>query len=147
MIDDLAATIVMEAWDPSSKCNTTFSHAWATAPANVVARHIAGVQVLTPGAALVRIAPQPGPLERFRATVPTIRGAVRVGLDRADRFRLVVALPPNMDGRIELDLAALGIADPERLRVRTDGPRPARGLHDGRLVLSEVGPGTTRVFG
>src|SRR5207237_3129731 len=84
MLDDLHASIVMEAWDPSVKPNTTFSHAWGSAPANVVARQILGVQVTEPGAAGLLIRPRPGPLTWLRGTVPTIRGPVSVPLDRRD---------------------------------------------------------------
>src|SRR5690606_18584992 len=87
MMDDLGATIVMEAWDPSIKPNTTFSHAWGSAPANIVPRFIAGVRLLAPGAREVLVAPQPGPLQWLRAKVPTIRGPVHVVLDRRDRFQ------------------------------------------------------------
>ena len=146
MVDDLGATITMESWDPAIKPNTTFSHAWATAPANVVGRWLAGVEILEPGAKLVRVAPQPGPLQWFRATVPTIRGPVAVSFDRRKRLNLEVVLPPNMDGRIELDLAQLGVADERSLHVVTAGRPPRREVVNGRLVLSEVWPGQTRVF-
>ena len=146
MMDDLGATITMEAWDPAIKPNTTFSHAWATAPANAVGRWLAGVQVLEPGAKLIRVAPQPGPLEWFRATVPTIRGPVAVHFDRRERLTLEVVLPPNAEGRIELDLAWLGVDDERSLHVVTAGHPPRREIDGSRLVLSGVWPGRTRVF-
>ena len=128
MIDDLDATIAMEAWDPSIKPNTTFSHAWATGPANVVARQILGVQVTSPGAAELLIRPQPGPLTWMSGTVPTIRGPVQVSVDKRrgrrprqigqSMPRVVVDLPPNTTGRIELDTGALGVA-PGSLRIET----------------------------
>jgi alpha-L-rhamnosidase len=145
MMDDLGATIVMESWDPSIKPNTTFSHAWGSAPANIVPRFVAGVRPLAPGAAEVLVAPQPGPLTWLRATVPTIRGGVAVDLDRRDGFRLAVTLPPNVRGRIEADLAQLGIADARSLHVRSAGRPPRRSIVDGRLVLAGVEPGRTLV--
>ncbi|MBE1488428.1 family 78 glycoside hydrolase catalytic domain [Plantactinospora soyae] len=145
MMDDLGATIVMEAWDPSIKPNTTFSHAWGSAPANIVPRFVAGVRPLAPGAREMLIAPQPGPLSWLRATVPTVRGPVRVHFDRRRGGHLSVALPPNVSGRIELELAALGITDVRRLRVRSEGRSPYRSVADGRLVLSRVEPGSTVV--
>jgi alpha-L-rhamnosidase len=145
MIDDLGATIVMEAWDPAVKANTTFSHAWGSAPANIVATGVAGVRVLEPGAALIGVAPRPGPLLRFAATVPTVRGPVRVALDRDAPFTLDVTLPPNARGRIELDLFQLGLPDPDRLAVCSAGTPPARDLDAGRLSLTGVAPGHTRI--
>ncbi len=113
MIDDLAATIVPEAWDPSLKPNMTWSHAWGTAPVNVIARWVLGVQVVEPGAARLEIAPQPGPLRWMEGTVPTIRGDVHVRCDR-EAGELEVRIPANA--------TAL---------VRWEG------------VEKEVGPGTT----
>ncbi len=147
MLDDLGATIVMESWDPSIKPNTTFSHAWGSAPANVVPRFVAGVRPLAPGAREVLVAPQPGPLTCLRATVPTVRGPVGVSLDRRRGFKLVTDLPPNVGGRIELDVAQLGLGDggPKSVHVRSDGRQPQRRVEAGRLVLTEVEPGRTVV--
>lgn len=146
MIDDLGATMTTESWDPAIKPNTTFSHAWGSAPANVVGRRVAGVEVLSPGAALVLVAPQPGPIAQFSATVPSVRGPVVVSMDRRTGFNLAVTLPPNTDGRIELDLAQLGISNPDALRVESAGPAPGRTVAGGRLVLTGVAPGLTRIF-
>ncbi|WP_422770361.1 family 78 glycoside hydrolase catalytic domain [Plantactinospora sp. WMMC1484] len=159
MIDDLGATILTEAWDPSIKPNTTFSHAWGSAPANIVPRFVAGVRPLAPGARELLVAPQPGPLRWLRATVPTVRGPVRVRLDRQpgrpgrperqpgrpEQSHLTVTLPPNVTGRIELDLAVFGVVDVRRLRVRSDGRAPEREVAAGRLVLTRVEPGTTEL--
>jgi len=125
MMDDLGATIVMEAWDPSVKPNTTFSHALGSTPANIVPKYVAGVRLLGAGAREVLVAPQPGPLSWLRSKVPTVRGPVEVALDRRDGFSLVVDLPPNVGGRIELDLGQLGIADPGSLHLRSEGRAPA----------------------
>ena len=165
MMDDLHATITMEAWDPSIKPNTTFSHAWATAPANVVARQILGVQVTSPGAAELLVRPMPGPLTWMSGTVPTIRGPVRVSVDRRGRrprqiqhsgprqiqhgiLRAVVDLPPNTTGRIELDTGALAV-DPGSLRVQAASVRSEPTIaYDGAVVtVSGVQPGRTTIIG
>jgi len=141
MIDDLGATIAMEAWDPSIKPNTTFSHAWGTAPANVVQRHVAGVQVIEPGAACVRIAPQPGGLEGFEAKVPTIRGPVTVSYSRAGKTVLEITLPPNVRGSIELGYDALAARHPRTLQAIGEGYRPTISHMMDRLVVERVEPG------
>jgi alpha-L-rhamnosidase len=145
MLDDLHATIVMEAWDPSVKPNTTFSHAWGTAPAGVVAHQVLGVQITEPGARRLRIRPQPGPLTWMRGSVPTIRGPVSVRLDRRGALRLDVSLPPNTSGRIELDSGALGVPA-SRLRVITSGAEPLTSASGDLLVIENVEPGTTGVI-
>lgn len=138
LMDDLGATIVGEAWDPALKPNMTFSHAWGSAPANVVMRRLLGVTVTAPGAAQVEVAPQPGPLDWAEGRVPTIRGPVGVRIDRRDGYRLDVDLPANVRGRV---LVPLDGSPPEAFHVIAAGRRPDRAVADGRLVLSDVAPG------
>jgi alpha-L-rhamnosidase len=111
LIDDLDATIVPEAWDPSLKPNMTYSHAWGSAPVNVIARWVLGVRPASPGAARVVIEPHPGPLTRMSGTVPTIRGPVTVDYDRAGGTLRVVT-PPNTTGRLIVHRAELGLSEP-----------------------------------
>lgn len=143
LMDDLGATIVGEAWDPALKPNMTFSHAWGSAPANIVARRLLGVTVTAPGATQVQVAPQPGPLTWVEGRVPTIRGPVEVRVDRRDGYRLDVDLPPNVRGRI---LVPLDGSPPEAFHVAGTGPHPERAVADGHVVLSDVAPGRTTVF-
>jgi alpha-L-rhamnosidase len=117
MMDDLHATIAMEAWDPAIKPNTTFSHAWGTAPANVIPRHVVGVEVVAPGASHISIAPKPGDLAWFKATLPTIRGAVTVSYSKEGPLLLEIVLPPNVTA--ELSLA--GFRWPSDLLTRFEG--------------------------
>ena len=99
LLDDLGASIVPEAWDPSLKPNMTYSHAWGTAPVNVIARRVLGVRVVAPGAARLEITPQPGPLAWMEGTVPTIRGDVHVRYDREQKL-VEVRIPANTTARV-----------------------------------------------
>lgn len=143
MIDDLGATIAMEAWDPAIKPNTTFSHAWGSAPANIVARFIAGLEATAPGAAALRIRPEPAGLSRFTARVPTIRGSVKVDYTGG---RVSIRSPGAVDVTVELSAALLAGADPARLpivgasarKIMSDGSLSAR--VDGRRVLTVLLP-------
>ncbi|MFI1354817.1 family 78 glycoside hydrolase catalytic domain [Streptomyces sp. NPDC020898] len=115
MLDALKATIVTEAWDPALKPNTTLSHAWASAPANAVARHVLGVQVTEAGAAGFRIRPRTGALTEVDGTVPSLRGPVSVSVRRsADAHSLKVTVPPNSSAVLEVEI---GDADPAAYRV------------------------------
>ena len=121
VMDRLGATLTPEAWDPEQKPNMTFSHAWGTAPANVIARHLVGVQVVEPGAARVTIRPQPGTLSWFDAVVPTIRGPVAVAMSQDDEVRrLTVRLPANMVGTVQAPMS--WVASGEEPPVRECGP-------------------------
>jgi alpha-L-rhamnosidase len=151
LMDDLGATIVGEAWDPSLKSNMTFSHAWGSAPANVISRHVLGVQVSAPGAAELTIRPRLGTLTSVRGRVPTIRGVVEVEVERGERaYRLTAQLPPNTSTTM---LVEIGADDPKAYHVSAS---PAPGARDvtttvdtdvtGRVLrITPVGSGTVTV--
>ncbi|WP_423820796.1 family 78 glycoside hydrolase catalytic domain [Salinisphaera sp. SPP-AMP-43] len=141
MMDDLQATITMEAWDPSIKGNTTFSHAWGTAPANVVMRFIAGVGPIAPGAQRLRIAPQPADLGWFKARVPTARGPVAVAFQRGERQMLAITLPPNVESEVVLDLTQFGDIDPARVRAVARGYQPQLSHEGQTLTIRDVRAG------
>ncbi|XNL82411.1 glycoside hydrolase family 78 protein [Actinomadura madurae] len=147
MMDDLGATIAAEAWDPSLKPNMTFSHAWGSAPANVVPRHVLGVRITAPGAAEIEVRPRPGGLTRISGRVPTIRGPVSVALDRDHRHRLEVDVPPNTSARIVVEL---GDDDPRAFHVtgpHARAPRATGRDATGRLLtIGPVGSGRTSVI-
>ncbi|MEH3120577.1 MAG: family 78 glycoside hydrolase catalytic domain [Sphingomonas phyllosphaerae] len=130
MIDDLGATVAMEAWDPAIKPNTTFSHAWGSAPANIVPRFMAGLEVTAPGAAALHIRPEPAGLARFAARIPTIRGPVAVDY-RGDSVS--VRAPANVDVTVELSRALLAGVDPARVPIVGAGGR--RVLADGGVSV------------
>jgi hypothetical protein len=92
------ATITWEAWDNRFKPNQDWNHAWGAAPANIIPRYVLGVRPLSPGYGRVQIAPQPGPLQELRGTVPTIRGPIRVNVTRDSngRWHVDYTVPPGV---------------------------------------------------
>jgi alpha-L-rhamnosidase len=147
MLDALKATIVTEAWDPALKSNMTLSHAWASAPANAVARHILGVQVSSPGAAEFLIRPRTGALTEVTGTVPSMRGPVKVAVRRSgDTHTTEVTVPPNSRAVLEVEI---GTADQAKYRVTAPGGRaPVKVVTDLTGTVLRIGPvgsGTTKV--
>lgn len=142
MLDRWDATIVMEAWNPMLKPNTTFSHAWGTAPVNLIASRIAGVTITEPGARRLHIAPQPGRLGRFEARVPTIRGPVEVAWRGGPLPSLTLHLPPNVRADLGFALPVAGLAS-----ARLTGPGGARRLaiEGDRLSCADLQPGRHRI--
>lgn len=92
------ATITWEAWDNRFKPNQDWNHAWGAAPANIIPRYVLGVRPLSPGYGRVMIAPQPGPLQELRGTVPTIRGPIRVSVvrDASGRWNVHYQVPAGI---------------------------------------------------
>lgn len=101
----VGSTISLEAWDNKYKPNQDWNHAWGAAPANIIPRRLMGVEPLTPGFGTARIKPQLASLEWAEATIPTIRGAIRMEVEnKADAYILKVTIPANMDAEVYLPL-------------------------------------------
>ncbi len=128
----VGATMTTEAWDEAFKPNLTWNHAWATAPANIVARKLVGVEPLAPAFRRVRIRPQPGGLAVFEAQVPTIRGAVEVEWRAGETgYTLHVRVPANTKAEVWLPL--------EDGMTLSEGGRTLEEQPDVRLVRREAG--------
>ena len=89
MIDDVGATMALEAWDISLKPNLDWNHAWGAAPANIIPRRLCGVRPVKPGFEEFVFDPQPGDLEFFQSTHPTPQGSIKVEYD-SGRFSVEV---------------------------------------------------------
>ena len=141
MMETWGATQTMEAWSPTVKSNTTFSHPWASGPANLIPRYVLGVSVTAPGAAEVEVSPQPGSLARASGTVATVRGLVGVDVEQSPAYRVAVTLPGNTTGTLRwpLDGHAAG-----EFEIATSGPSGATRVDGDRLVVPLL-PGRTTV--
>ena len=92
MIDDLDATIALEAWDASLKPNLDWNHAWGAAPANIIPRRLCGIRPLKPGFREFIFDPQPGDLKFFKSLHPTPEGSIEVEYDSG---KFSVKMPGN----------------------------------------------------
>ena len=107
---DFGSTVSMEAWNVSAKPNLDLTHAWSTAPLNVITRYVVGVTPLEPGFRRVSIRPQLGGLKRLSATVPTAAGPVTVEVaDGILQFRSPVPAVVVFPGKIR-DLGAAAVS-------------------------------------
>ena len=137
---DCGTTITYEAWDDTFKPNQDWNHAWGAAPANILPRHIAGVEPLEPGCRTISVAPKTSSLKRVDATVPTIRGEVKVSIDNAPGcYKLKVTIPANTKAQVSLPLMAkrFGISINGALaKAKSSGRRVEVGtLHSGTYEI------------
>lgn len=103
LIYDLDATIATEAWDPAQKDNMSFSHAWATAPANMIPRGLFGIKPLLPAFDKFQIKPQPGNLEWGELRLPCIKGTIHASFNQTEnQFSLRVQVPANTKAKVYL---------------------------------------------
>ncbi len=133
----VGSTITLEAWDDKYKPNQDWNHAWGAAPANVIPRRLVGVTPLAPGFAKARIKPQVGDLTAVRATVPTIRGPIRVMVRQqsGESYRLRVCVPANVEPVVHVP--SLG----GTTAVVVDGKRREVARDQAFLRIDDVGPG------
>jgi hypothetical protein len=135
MIYNVGTTVTLEAWDIKYKKNLDWNHAWGAAPANIIPRHLVGVQPLTPGFEEIQIKPQIADLEFTKAKVPTIRGAVLVSIEQDESsYTLNVTIPGNSSARVYVPYFENSI-------ITIDG-EIISGTVDGQFVLFEnIGSG------
>lgn len=136
MIYNLGATVVTEAWDPPQKPNMSFSHAWASAPANAIPRGLFGIVPLKPAFERFQIKPQPGSLEWGRLTTPSIKGPISVAFNQvAERFEMTVHIPANSQAKVYLP------APNSAARATQNGKPVEAQFENGFLIIDPVGSG------
>ncbi|MEI7901220.1 MAG: alpha-L-rhamnosidase C-terminal domain-containing protein [bacterium] len=136
------STITLEAWDSCFKPNLDWNHAWGTAPVNILPRYVLGVRPYTPGFGKILIRPQLGRLEAVQGIVPTVRGAVSVGVRQkvGEAYTLTFEIPVNTTARVEL----LPPSE-DGVVLMLDGKRARAARENGRLVLDDLASGKHRV--
>jgi hypothetical protein len=102
----VGSTITMEAWDMKYKPNSDWNHAWGAAPANIIPRHLWGIQPKTAGFGVVSIQPQMGNLTYSSIKVPTLKGQINAKFEKgsAQLLKYTIELPANMLGEFSVDL-------------------------------------------
>ncbi len=104
---NVGSSMTTEAWDEYYKPNLTWNHAWGTAPANIIARKLAGIEPLEPSFKKIRIKPQPDGLKKVSIRMPTIRGTVLLKwMKQNGRFTMQVTIPANSTAQILLPAAS-----------------------------------------
>lgn len=100
----IGSTMTLEAWDMKYKPNADWNHAWGATPANIIPRHLWGIQPKTAGYREVSIRPLLGDLTSSAIKVPTIRGAIYAEFSIApDQVKTyTIEIPSNMTGWLDL---------------------------------------------
>jgi hypothetical protein len=97
------STITLEAWDNKFKPNQDWNHAWGAAPANIITRKLLGVEPLRAGFQVFSIFPQTASLKHIKATIPTLRGTIKIEINNDGKtYRLTAEIPPNAQARLAL---------------------------------------------
>lgn len=99
----VGSSMTTEAWDEYFKPNLTWNHAWGSAPANIVARKLIGIEALSPAYQRFRIAPQPANLENVSLQLPTASGTISCSLQqKAGEWLMEIEVPGNTEAELWL---------------------------------------------
>ncbi len=135
---NLGATMVTEAWDPTQKGNMSFSHAWASAPANMIPRGMFGIVPLEPAFNKFQIKPQPADLAWGELKIPSIKGTISVSFKQdSDSFEFTANIPANTQAKVYVPLV-----DGDSHLVTHNGDTVSGDIEGQFMVLDDVGSGT-----
>jgi alpha-L-rhamnosidase len=132
------ATISWEAWDMKYKPNQDWNHAWGAAPANLLPRHVLGVQPASAGWKTARVRPCPGNLRQASGKVPSKLGPIHIHWSNDSSFKLHLVLPESMTAKVSLP------ASKNSTQVLANGNQVDASRVDDRWVLANEVSGTVR---
>jgi hypothetical protein len=142
MLDQVGATITMEAWDPTQKPNLDWNHAWGAAPANIIPRRLFGILPLAPGYAKFMIKPQVGALTSGRYTQPTVKGNVTVAFEsrRGKSLAITAQVPAGAFAKVYVPVFGYANTD-----VLVDN-RTVAGVREGDFLSVDSLPAGSHVI-
>ncbi|WP_229253031.1 alpha-L-rhamnosidase-related protein [Dyadobacter helix] len=130
------STITMEAWDKVYKPNLDLNHAWGAAPANIIVRHLVGIQPLSPGFETFQVKPQIGRLTSVSLITPTIKGPVLVKYNKSKRAdQMEIQIPGGATANIYIQYS------PEKPNLLLNGKPTAASLKNGFFILKNIPAG------
>lgn len=126
------ATACMEAWGADQKWNTSFCHAWASAPVVLLVEHFLGIRHAAPGWRAIRVQPQmPRALKSASLHLPLPQGRLSVTYARSDRMELYsLYVPPEIQVVGPVEAAT-------RWQTRTSDPKRGAYLYE-RILRQDV---------
>ena len=96
MVNHPTITTLWEGWGIGSEGygGGTTNHAWSGGGLTLLSQYVAGISPTLPGYKTIRIAPQLGSLTAAQATVPSVRGNIKVDLFReSGQYQIKVEIP------------------------------------------------------
>ena len=95
MVEHPEMTTLWEGWGIGSEGfgGGTTNHAWSGGGLTLLSQYVAGIYPTDPGYETFQIRPQLGFLKDVQATVPSIRGKIRVSIQQDAAFRMSITVP------------------------------------------------------
>ena len=146
MMEAFGATATMECWLPEELDNLSFSHVWSSSPSFTLPWLFFGVTATAPGYAAFTVKPQPGPVLRGEASLPTVAGPIEVGFEQGGeepgtaKSTLTVRLGVP-GGTVARALLPLWGCAQEKMVVMVDGVAAPFTVEGDYAAVDGIGPG------
>ena len=128
------STMTTEAFDPTYG---DWSHAWGSAPANLIPRCLMGIEPIEAGFSKIQIKPQIGTLSNASVTIPTIRGPVSVSATKGSTYKIAVTVPSGATAKVYVkNYGSIGTT------VTVDGASTSGTLEGSYVVFDGVASGS-----
>jgi len=112
------STTLWELWTLSGG---TENHAWTGGPLTLMSEYVAGVAPTSPGYDTFQVLPLLGDLTQASATVPSIKGAIKVDISRTTgAFTVMITAPPGTVATIGIPLTSFA-GGPSSMHVTANG--------------------------
>ena len=115
MVNDTGCTTLWETWKKGDgpweapPPTTSYNHGWSGGPLTLLSKYAAGVAPETPAYETYHVFPQEGDLISISATIPTIKGNIRVSIDKySGKYHLSVVSPEGATAIVGIPKAAFG---------------------------------------
>ena len=133
-----AGSTITTEFFPAKNNGGDWNHAWGAAPANIIPRHLMGIQPIEPAFAKMQIKPQIGDLTYADLTLPTIRGDVKVEVKKTSSlYTIKINIPANTKAKVYVRKY-----NNNGTTVKVNGVNK-KGTEEGEfIVFDNVGSGT-----
>ncbi|WP_299212704.1 alpha-L-rhamnosidase C-terminal domain-containing protein [uncultured Aquimarina sp.] len=107
MVNHPEITTLWEGWGIGAEGfgGGTTNHAWSGGGLTLLSQYAAGIAPTSPGYKTFQIKPQPGFLKNIKATVPSIKGDIKVELKNEETYSLNVTIPKETKATIYIPSA------------------------------------------
>ncbi len=124
-------------WEQFQDDGSSYNHGWSGGPLIVLSEYAAGIAPTSPGYDTYEIRPQMGTLKQISTKVGTIKGMLRLSIERDDKHvDMKLTSPPRAKGTVYLPVEGMEVG-----MVKLNGKVVATpAIEEGRVQF-EVGPG------
>ncbi|MEO1053479.1 MAG: alpha-L-rhamnosidase C-terminal domain-containing protein [Bacteroidota bacterium] len=147
MVNHPELTTLWEGWGIGAEGygGGTVNHAWSGGGLTLLSQYAAGIAPTAPGYTRFNVRPQMGHLKHIKATVPSIKGDIKIEIDRREGYALHLEVPENTTATVYLPKGYDSIDMNDKLLLENGTFQAIEGItfskdQDGNSIV-EIGAG------